>query len=85
MISVLHDMAGNVAEWCLDEWDGTFYFRSPANNPIAGGRNIEQLIANYKDVKGRHVLRGGEVLHLKRQRLKLVIGINMSLKHYYTT
>lgn len=61
----IYDMAGNVAEWCLDEWDATFYYRSPANNPIAGSRNIEQLIAKYKDIEGRRVIRGGSFTHGK--------------------
>ena len=33
----LHNMAGNVYEWCLDEWDAAFYSRSPHRNPVAGG------------------------------------------------
>ncbi len=61
----IYDVAGNVAEWCLDEWDAKFYYRSQANSPIAGSRNIEQLIANYKDIEGRRVIRGGSFTHGK--------------------
>ena len=61
----LHDMTGNVAEWCLDEWDATFYYRSPANNPVAGNRTIQQIIASYKDVEGQRVIRGGSFTHEK--------------------
>ncbi|GEM_PF-1058112 len=61
----LHDVAGNVAEWCLDEWDATFYYRSPANNPIAGIHNIQQIITSYKDIVGQRVIRGGGFTHEK--------------------
>jgi formylglycine-generating enzyme required for sulfatase activity len=30
----IHDMAGNVSEWCLDEYRSDFYFVSPYKNPV---------------------------------------------------
>lgn len=30
----LHDVAGNVREWCLDWWDPDFYERSPNEDPV---------------------------------------------------
>ena len=60
----LHNMAGNVVELCLDEWDAAFYRRSPHRNPVAGGW-VGDGFAKVQTHNAR-VLRGGSWLDSAR-------------------
>ena len=53
----LYDIAGNVREWCVDEYDEDFYMRSARQNPIAG-KEVGNDFARVPTHTQR-VLRGG--------------------------
>ncbi len=55
----LYDMAGNVWEWCLDEYNHDFYFSSPRRNPLSGAHSVEWIMDNFIIFKTERVLRGG--------------------------
>ena len=59
----LYDMAGNVAEWCMDPWDSNFYANSPLENPFAGHKSRDATIGDYKSIRGLRVVRGGSWSH----------------------
>ena len=55
----LHDLSGNVFEWCLDTFDDKFYQNSRQKDPLAGSLSLVELTKNFGTVLSGRVLRGG--------------------------
>jgi formylglycine-generating enzyme required for sulfatase activity len=53
----LFDLAGNVWEYCLDEWQENYYAISPRINPVAGDDRLTD--GDVTRVTTRRVIRGG--------------------------
>ena len=74
----LHDMLGNVQEWCLDNFDENYFAGNTASDPL-----LDPLaITEHPHFKKGHVLRGGAIIFGKP-----IIGFSFKLQrdHYSTS
>ena len=57
----LYDMAGNISEWCLDEYNEESYATDFNKNPFSGGQ-VKRIISNFEGIQSFRVIRGGSWL-----------------------
>ena len=73
----LHDMLGNVQEWCLDNFDENYFAGNTASDPLLD----PLVITEHPHFKKGHVLRGGAIIFSKP-----IIGFSFKLQRdYYST
>ncbi|HZZ77330.1 MAG TPA: formylglycine-generating enzyme family protein [Gemmataceae bacterium] len=65
----LHDMSGNVWEWCADWYQATYYMKSPRNNPKGPDSGFD-----LSEVAQKRVQRGGSFLCADNYCVRYVLG-----------
>lgn len=79
----LYDMAGNVWNWCMDEFIALFYVISPMNNPLAG-KVFNFVDDDFARIQKPRSLRGGSFEgHTRHMRTSLRVAARPTYTDVY--
>ena len=79
----LYDMAGNVWNWCMDEFIALFYVISPRNNPLAG-EVFKFVDDDFTRIQKPRSLRGGSFEgHTRHMRTSLRVAARPTYTDVY--
>ena len=65
----IHDIVGNVLEWCLDEYENDFYVNPSKSNPFSGDNSIQECFEDFRSINTSRSIRGGSWVESGQPRI----------------